>query len=268
MPIEPPLPRWALPAPTDLAGLPPGEEFVAVGADLSPGMLLAGYRSGLFAMPERGVPGWWCPDPRGVLRPGGVHAARSLRRALGRYEVSIDTSFGAVLAQCADPRRPHGWISAEYQRSYRVLHDLGWAHSVEVWAADGALAGGLFGVEVGGLFAAESKFHIRTDASKVAVVALAALLGADADPRRIIDVQWCTTHLASLGAGTVPREVYLRALPAALACPPVLCDLPGQLGPVAAGFPAASRIRWRSAGAGLGFGTSGSGPAGAPAGGG
>ncbi len=250
MPIEPPLPRWALPEPADLAGLPAGQEFVAVGADLSPGMLLAGYRSGLFAMPERGVPGWWCPDPRGILLPGGVHVSRSLRRALGRYEVSVDSAFDAVLAQCADPGRPHGWISTDYQQSYRVLHDLGWAHSVEVWADDGTLAGGLFGVELGGLFAAESKFHARTDASKVAVVALAALLGADADTRRIIDVQWCTEHLATLGAGTVPRELYLRALPAALGCPPVLGDLPGlgvdQPGlPGAATFPAARRIRWR-----------------------
>ncbi len=261
MPTEPPPPRWALPAPGDLIHLPAGEEFVAVGADLSPGMLLAGYRSGLFAMPERDILGWWSPDPRGVLLPGRVHVARSLRRALGRFEVSVDADFDAVLAHCADPRRPHGWISADYQRSYRTLHALGWAHSVEVWAADGSLAGGLFGVEIGGLFAAESKFRARTDASKVAVVALGALLGADADARRIIDVQWRTEHLATLGAGTVPRRVYLRALPAALACPPVLADLPAsQLGPVPPAFPAASRIRWRAAGAGAGFGTSGSGP--------
>ncbi|MGB7983005.1 MAG: leucyl/phenylalanyl-tRNA--protein transferase [Candidatus Nanopelagicales bacterium] len=250
MPIEPPLPRWALPDRSDLLGLPPGEEFVAVGADLSPGMLLAGYRSGLFAMPDRAVPGWWCPDPRGVLLPAAMHVSRSLRRALGSYEVSVDAAFDAVLTQCADPGRPHGWISTEYERSYRVLHGLGWAHSVEVWAADGTLAGGMFGVEVGGLFAAESKFHARTDASKVAVVALAALLGGDGDSRRIIDVQWCTEHLATLGAGPVPRELYLRALPAALACPPVLCERSdrdlGQLGPPgAAAFPAASRIRWR-----------------------
>ncbi len=246
MPSEPAPPHWALPEPVDLAALPAGVEFVAVGADLSPGMLLAGYRSGLFAMPEREVLGWWSPDPRGVLLPGRVHVSRSLRRALGRYEVSVDTAFEAVVSQCSDPTRPHGWISSEYAASYRELHALGWAHSVEVWAQDGTLAGGLFGVEVGGLFAAESKFHARTDASKVAVVALAALLGADADPRRMIDVQWCTEHLATLGAGAVPRELYLRALPATLSCPPVLSDvLPGVEGPVAAAFPAASRIRWR-----------------------
>ena len=91
--------------------MPEGQELVAVGADLSPGMLLAGYRSGLFAMPDGGELGWWSPDPRGVLLPGQVHVSRSLRRSLSRFEVSIDRSFAEVVAACADPRRPHGWIS-------------------------------------------------------------------------------------------------------------------------------------------------------------
>lgn len=219
MPIEPPGPLWVLP---DVADLPAGQELVAVGADLSPGMLLAGYRSGLFAMPDGDLLGWWSPDPRGVLPPRGVHISRSMRRALSRFEVSVDTAFDEVVAACADPRRPHGWISPEYRSAYRTLHDLGWAHSIEVWDTSGELAGGLFGVEIGGLFAGESKFHVRTDASKVAVAALADLLGADGDPRRIIDVQWCTDHLATLGVVEVPRAAYLRALPAALSCRPVL----------------------------------------------
>ncbi len=223
--------------------------MVAVGADLSPGMLLAGYRTGLFAMPEGREIGWWSPDPRGVLLPGRARIARSLRRALARFEVSVDLAFAEVVAACADPRRPHGWISREYVDSYGELHRLGWAHSIEVWDADGALAGGLFGVEVGGLFAAESKFHVRTDASKVAVVALAGLLAADGDPRRVIDVQWCTAHLASLGAVEVPRPVYLRALPAVLARPPVLTDQAraGELGEPGGPDGAPSRIRWRRA---------------------
>ena len=219
MPIEPPAPRWVLP---DVADLPAGQELVAVGADLSPGMLLAGYRSGLFAMPDGDLLGWWSPDPRGVLPARGVHVSRSLRRVLPRFEVSVDTAFDEVVAACADPRRPHGWISREYRSAYRTLHDLGWAHSIEVWDASGELAGGLFGVEVGGLFAGESKFHVSTDASKVALVALADLLGADGDPRRVIDVQWCTDHLATLGVVEVPRAAYLQALPAALSCRPVL----------------------------------------------
>lgn len=246
MPAEPAAPRWVLP---DLYDLPQGQEMVALGADLSAGMLLAGYRSGLFAMPDGRDLGWWSPDPRGVLVPGQVHVARSLRRALTRFEVSVDLAFAEVVAACADPRRPHGWISREYQSSYRELHELGWAHSIEVWDAQGGLAGGLFGVEVGGLFAAESKFHVRTDASKAAVVALADLLAADGDPRRVIDVQWRTEHLASLGAVEVPRATYLRALPAVLACRPVLSgqaipDAPEGSG-ARAGPP--SRITWRRA---------------------
>lgn len=219
MPVEPPGPLWVLP---DVADLPAGQELVAVGADLSPGMLLAGYRSGLFAMPDGDLLGWWSPDPRGVLPPRGVHVSRSLRRALSRFEVSVDTAFDEVVAACADPRRPHGWISPEYRSAYRTLHDLGWAHSIEVWDTSGELAGGLFGVEIGGLFAGESTFHVSTDASKVAIVALADMLGADGDPRRIIDVQWRTDHLATLGVVEVPRAAYLRALPAALSCGPVL----------------------------------------------
>jgi len=241
VPTDPGPCRWVLP---DAAELPEGHELVAVGADLAPATLLAGYRSGLFAMPDTGMLGWWSPDPRGVLRPARVHVSRSLRRALPRFEVSVDAAFADVVAACADPQRPHGWISPDYERAYRALHGLGWAHSVEVWAPDGSLAGGLFGVEVGGLFAAESKFHVRTDASKVALVALAGVLSSDGDPRRLIDVQWRTEHLAVLGVEEVSRAAYLRALPAALALPPALgAQLPadGELpGP-------ASRITWRRA---------------------
>lgn len=238
MPIEPGAPRWALP---DVRGLPTGRELVAVGADLAPGTLLAGYRHALFAMPDEGLLGWWSPDPRGVLHPADVHVGRSLRRELRSFEVSVDTRFAAVVGACADPRRAHGWISPEYAASYAALHSLGWAHSIEVWDAEGALVGGLFGVEVGGLFAAESKFHRADHASKVAVVALADLLAADGQPDRLIDVQWSTPHLASLGVVEVDREEYLDLLARALLLPPVI----GDQGP--AGVPEPSRIRWRRA---------------------
>lgn len=238
VPTEPRPTRWLLP---DVADVPPGEELVAVGADLSPGMLLAGYRAGIFAMPDSGLLGWWSPDPRGILRPGQVHVSRSLRRSLRRYSVSVDRRFAEVVAACADPARPHGWINEEYRASYATLHRLGWAHSVEVWDEDGDLVGGLFGVEVGGVFAAESKFHRTGDASKVAVVALADLLATDGQPDRLIDVQWRTAHLATLGVVEVPRVTYLRLLlPRALRLAPVLG---GQ--PAAGGGP--SRIRWRRA---------------------
>lgn len=236
--MDPPPSRWQLPSGLDV---PDGRELVAVGGDLAAGTLLEGYCRGLFAMPDGGLLGWWCPDPRGVLRPGDLHVSRSLRRALPRFQVSLDRDFAAVVAACADPRRPHGWISTEYQQSYEQLHALGWAHSIEVWDEAGHLAGGLFGVEAGGLFAAESKFHVRTDASKVAVVALVALLAADGDRRRVIDVQWATPHLASLGVTEVSRAEYLQRLPAVLSCPALLGRQPTT--PVAA---PRTRIRWRN----------------------
>lgn len=238
MATEPAPAGWVLP---DLAAVPPGRDLVAIGADLSPGMLLAGYRAGIFPMPDRDVLGWWSPDPRGILRPGQVHVSRSLRRSLRRFSVTVDAAFTAVVAACADPRRPHGWITDAYARSYASLHALGWAHSIEVRDDAGALVGGLFGVEVGGLFAAESKFSVRTDASKVAVVALADLLAADGDPDRVVDVQWRTEHLAQLGVVEVRRPAYLHLLARALRRPAVL-DQARAAG--ATGSP--SRIRWRS----------------------
>jgi len=192
---------------------------VCGGADLAPGTLLAAYRAGLFPMPLRGVAAmaWWSPDPRGVLPLDGFHVSRSLRRSLRRYEIRVDTAFDAVVAACADPARPHGWITREIRRAYQALHALGWAHSVEAWDADG-LAGGLYGVQIGGLFAAESKFHVRTDASKAALAGLVARL-REAGGARLLDVQWRTEHLATLGVVEVPRREYLRRLEAALRLP-------------------------------------------------
>jgi leucyl/phenylalanyl-tRNA--protein transferase len=142
-----------------------------------------------------------------------MHVSRSLRRSRRRYELRVDTAFEAVMRGCADPRRPHGWIDEEFITAYDTLHRLGWAHSVEVWRDDN-LAGGLYGVAIGGLFAAESKFYRERDASKVAVVGLVDLMrdgGAT-----LLDVQWTTPHLESLGAVDVPRDAYLDLLAAAL----------------------------------------------------
>lgn len=186
--------------------------MVAVGADVDPGTLLAAYRCGLFPMPmETGGPmAWWSPDPRGVLDPGGMRISRSLRRSRARYEIRVDTAFPEVLEACADPAREHGWIDGRIASAYVDLHRLGWAHSVEAWDADG-LAGGLYGVAIGGLFAGESMFHRRIDASKVALTGLVDLLGNGSD--RLVDVQWCTPHLARLGAVELSREAYLEVLP-------------------------------------------------------
>ena len=137
-----------------------------------------------------------------------MHVSRSLRRTRRRYEIRFDTAFAEVVVGCADPRRPHGWITPEVRAAYVRLHELGWAHSVEAFDADGRLAGGVYGVQIGGLFAAESMFTRATDASKAALAALSERLGTAA----LIDVQWLTPHLASLGAVEIAREEYLLRL--------------------------------------------------------
>jgi leucyl/phenylalanyl-tRNA--protein transferase len=190
---------------------------VGVGADLEPGTLLHAYRSGMFPMPVSGAMGWWSPDPRGVLPLDGLRVSRSLAKAVGRFEVRIDTAFAEVVRACADPARAGGWITPAIVDAYTRLHELGWAHSVEAWDDDG-LAGGLYGVAVGGLFAGESMFHRRTDASKVALVGLVELLRADG-LERLLDVQWRTDHLATLGVVEVPRPTYLARLERALTLP-------------------------------------------------
>jgi len=224
-PVEPPPTRWALPTPdqADPDGL------VALGADLEPGTLLAAYRAGLFPMPvgrllrREAILAWWSPDPRGVIPLDGLRVTRSMRQARRRFEIRVDAAFAEVVAECAHPRRPGAWITPEVQDAYRRMHRLGWAHSVEAWTRDGRLAGGLYGVAVGGLFAGESMFHVPAgwgrDASKVALMALVDILTADGDPRRILDVQWLTPHLRRLGAIEIPRSEYLGRLARALDAP-------------------------------------------------
>ena len=224
--VEPQPTRWEFPAdPAVLASAAgaSGSEIVAVGADLEPGTLLAAYRSGLFPMPARkGLPGWWSPDPRAIipLEEGGLRVSRSLRKSCRLFEIRIDTAFDKVIALCADKSRAGAWIDRDIIRAYTRLHELGWAHSVEAWDADGQLAGGLYGVALRGLFAGESMFHRRTDASKAALVALVGILHSAGDAnRRLLDVQWLTPHLESLGARGVSREEYHRRLEAALSLP-------------------------------------------------
>ena len=222
MPTEPPPTEWDLPDP---AAAPAGEDLVAVGADLAPGTILSAYRSGLFPMDvERGGPlGWWSPDPRGIVPLDGLRVSRSLDRSCRRMTTTVDTAFAEVMAGCADPRRRHGWITPAFTEAYGRLHSLGWAHSIEVWLDD-ALVGGLYGVQVGGLFAGESMFHVARDASKVALVSLVERMGATAgaEEGRLLDVQWATRHLESLGAVAIPRADYLRRLSRALRLPAVI----------------------------------------------
>ncbi len=210
MPTEPPLTGWVFP---DIADLPVGrtaDDLVGTGADLAPGTLLAAYRQGLFPMPGGGRRRplmWWSPVQRGVLPLDGLRVSRSLRQATRRMEVRVDTAFAEVISACADPARDGSWIDDPVREAYARLHDLGWAHSVEAWQ-DGELVGGLYGVAVGGLFAGESMFHRARDASKVALVGLVELLRDEHADRRVLDVQWSTDHLASLGVVTVPRPTY------------------------------------------------------------
>jgi leucyl/phenylalanyl-tRNA--protein transferase len=132
--------------------------------------------------------------------------------------VTVDVAFADVMAGCADERREQGWITPDFVQAYSELHRMGWAHSVEAWDATGDLAGGLYGVSIGGLFAGESMFHRATDASKVALVALVGILGEDGQDR-LLDVQWRTEHLATLGVIEIPRREYLSRLDAALSLP-------------------------------------------------
>ncbi len=221
MPVPPPPSSWVFPDLDDPRVDEECDDLVGSGADLAPGTLLAAYRSGLFPMPDpvrlRQML-WWSPVERGVLPLRGLRVTRSLRQSCRRYEVRVDTAFDRVVEACADPARDGAWITDAIAGAYGELHRLGWAHSVETWR-DGELVGGLYGVAIGGLFAGESMFHRATDASKVALVGLVELLSDEYADHRLLDVQWRTDHLATLGVVTVPRSAYLRALRGALQVP-------------------------------------------------
>jgi leucyl/phenylalanyl-tRNA---protein transferase len=198
--------RYRLPPPE----LMPEGDLVGVGGDLEPETLVDAYRHGIFPMEVTGLPGivgWWSPDPRGILPLDGMRVTRSLRQSAKRFTIRVDTCFDAVIRACADPSREDGWITDEFIAAYTRLHAMGWAHSVEVFDREGQLAGGLYGVAVGGLFAGESMFHRQRDASKVALMALLEIMRAR--QMTLLDVQWRTDHLATLGAIAVPRREYL-----------------------------------------------------------
>ena len=219
LPVEPPGTAWVFPCTAEeQAALAGAGEVVGTGADLEPATLLAAYRCGLFPMPVGNDLAWWSPDPRGVIPLDGLLVPRSLRRSCRRYEIRIDSDFESVVTACADPRRRGRWINRRMFNAYVRMHELGWAHSVEAWTPEGELAGGLYGVAIGGFFAGESMFHRYRDASKVALVALVAALSSGG---ALLDVQWPTAHLASLGAVAIGRDDYLGRLQAAVTLPPL-----------------------------------------------
>ena len=188
--------------------------LLAAGADLSLPRLLEAYRNGIFPWFSHDQPIlWWSPDPRMVLFPAELKVSRSLARTLRstRFEVRADTAFDAVIKGCRQPRRGESgtWITEEMAEAYGTLHRAGFAHSVETWL-DGKLVGGLYGVALGRAFFGESMFARVSDASKVALVALARQLQHWGFG--VIDCQMNTAHLASLGAREIPRAEFTRRL--------------------------------------------------------
>jgi len=206
--------RWSFPA----SSAWPDDDFITTGADLEPATLVAAYGHGLFPMETESLPGtlcWWSPNPRGIVPIDRLRVTRSMRQSAKQYDVRVDTCLGDVMHACGNPLRKDGWITGPFMEAFTRLHHLGWAHSVEVFDREGQLAGGLYGVRINGLFAGESMFHVRRDASKVALMALVQLMRETG--MTLLDVQWRTEHLASLGAIDVSREQYLALLAEALA---------------------------------------------------
>jgi leucyl/phenylalanyl-tRNA--protein transferase len=182
---------------------------------IAPEILLQGYRLGVFPMAmEDGAIEWFSPDPRGILPLDRFHIPHGLARVLRKraFEIRINVSFTEVMRRCA--RRDETWINEEIIASYTRLHQLGYAHSVEAWQ-DGRLAGGLYGVSVGGAFFGESMFHDVTDASKVALAALVDRMRAK--QFMLLDMQWLTPHLTQFGGAEISRRQYMYLLARAVA---------------------------------------------------
>ncbi len=196
--------------------------LLAVGGDLSSKRLLEAYRLGIFPWYSGDEPIlWWSPDPRLVLRLSEFKVSRSLRKTLNKniFQVTFDNTFADVIRACANvPRdgQPGTWITEEMQRAYVRLHRLGYAHSVETWF-EGELAGGLYGVSLGAAFFGESMFHLKADASKVALAALVERL--ESWHFEFIDAQMTTEHLMRFGAKELPRRDFLKRLAEALRKP-------------------------------------------------
>lgn len=193
-------------------GLADADGLVAVGGDLSPERLLHAYDHGIFPWYDGSMPQlWWSPDPRAVLAPENLHVSRSLERKLKAqaFRLTWDREFTKVIRACGENRSDGTWLTPEMIAAYEELHRLGHVHSLEVWSGEEntELVGGIYGVHRGGLFAAESMFHRRTDASKIALVALVRSLVARGV--ELFDVQILTGHLQSMGAAGIPREDYL-----------------------------------------------------------
>lgn len=194
------------------------------GGSLAPAWMMEAYKSGIFPMPlrynNRRVLAWFSPDPRGILELDVFQVPRRLARRLrrGEFQFTINAAFTQVVEGCAAPRPQDTgcWLTLAMQNAYQTLHQLGAAHSVEVWS-DGELIGGVFGIAIGGFFAGESMFSRRSDGSKAALASLVTHLRS----RRfmLLDVQWTNEHTRCLGAIDIARDEYLRRLALAVAVP-------------------------------------------------
>ncbi len=211
----------------------PDSDCIMASEHLPAEMLVQAYREGVFPMPTPGLGFghtlWFSPVRRGILPLDGLRVSRSLRKTAPRYRLTVDTDLPGVLAGCADPHREHGWIDADVVADYTDLFRRGLLHTVEARDASGRLVGGLYGVGIGGLFAGESMFHdprLGRDASKAALIGLVHVLSTDGRPR-LLDVQWRTDHLRSLGVVEISRRDYLDR--AALAVQLPAADWPAEI---------------------------------------
>ena len=204
--------RWTFPSP-DL--WPDDDDIVAAGADLETDTLLYAYAHGMFPMfvNKRNL-AWWSPVDRGVIPLDGLRVTRSMQQSAKKFTCTVNQAFTEVMTLCGSMRTDGNWINQTFIDAYTDLHKEGHAHSVEVWNEAGDLVGGLYGVRINRFFAGESMFHIETDASKVALMHLVQLMTLDG--MELLDTQWRTDHLESLGCIAIPREKYLQLLASAI----------------------------------------------------
>ena len=204
--------RWTFPSP-DL--WPDDDDIVAAGADLETDTLLFAYAHGMFPMfvNKRNL-AWWSPVDRGVIPLDGLRITRSMQQSAKKFTCTVNQAFTEVMTLCGSMRTDGNWINQHFIDAYTDLHKEGHAHSVEVWNEAGDLVGGLYGVRINKFFAGESMFHVETDASKVALMYLVQLMTLDG--MELLDTQWRTDHLETLGCIAVPREEYLQLLASAI----------------------------------------------------
>ena len=204
--------RWTFPSPELW---PDDDDIVAAGADLETDTLLYAYAHGMFPMfvNKRNL-AWWSPVDRGVIPLDGLRITRSMQQSAKKFTCTVNQAFTEVMTLCGSMRTDGNWINQTFIDAYTQLHEEGLAHSVEVWNEAGDLVGGLYGVRINRFFAGESMFHIETDASKVALMYLVQLMTLDG--MELLDTQWRTDHLESLGCIAIPREKYLQLLASAI----------------------------------------------------